>query len=190
MDQLLSEIRACTFCENLPFGHRPIIQASANSKILIVGQAPGRKVHESGIPWNDASGKNLRKWLCVTEKQFYNPDLFALVPMGFCFPGTGMSGDLPPRPECAPKWHNKVLNAIPSIQLTLLFGQYAQRHYLGSSLKATLTETVKNYKEYLPDFLPLPHPSPRNGIWLKKNEWFEKDVLPTLRKITAEVIST
>ena len=188
MDELLNEIRSCTFCENLPFGYRPIVQASPQSRILIIGQAPGRKVHETRIPWNDASGKNLRNWLGVTDEQFYDPALFALVPMGFCFPGTGKSGDLPPRPECVPKWHDKVLSAMPSIQLTLLFGQYAQQHYLESRVEATLTETVKNYKEYLPEFLPLPHPSPRNGIWLRKNPWFEEVVLPTLRKIISDTI--
>jgi uracil-DNA glycosylase len=188
MQRLLSDIRSCTFCKNLPHGYRPIIQASPQSIILIIGQAPGRKVHETGIPWDDPSGRNLRKWLGVTDEQFYNPDLFALMPMGFCYPGSGKSGDLPPRPECAPLWHQKVLDELPSIQLTLLFGQYAQQHYLGNRLKENLTETVKNFKEYLPDYLPLPHPSPRNGIWLKKNEWFQLEVLPELKRIVKKAV--
>ena len=159
MKNLLSEIRSCTICP-LEYGHRPIIQASSKSKILLIGQAPGRKVHETGVPWDDPSGRNLRKWLQVTEEQFYDPDLFALVPMGFCYPGhsTGAKpSDLPPRPECAPKWHGPLLKEMPQIELTLLFGQYAQQHYLGNRIKTSLTETVRNYREYLTDSkLPLP----------------------------------
>lgn len=148
---------------------------------MIVGQAPGSKVHESGIPWNDKSGDNLRSWLGVSKETFYDPDLFALVPMGFCFPGTGKSGDLPPRPECAPQWHRKLWKEMKDIKFTLLFGQYAHAYYLGNGAKPTLTETVKNYKSYLPEFFPLPHPSPRNNIWMKKNEWFGAEVLPELK---------
>ena len=180
MEALLKSIRSCTVCQDLPLGPRPIVQVSSESKILLIGQAPGKKVHETGIAWDDPSGRNLRKWMNVTNEQFYDPKNFALVPMGFCYPGTGKSGDLPPRKECAPLWHQQLLDKLPNIQLTLLFGQYAQKHYLGSSIKKTLTETVKNFEEYLPRFLPLPHPSPRNAIWQKKNPWFGEQILPML----------
>ena len=187
MKDLLSKIRSCTLC-SLVHGHRPVIQGSENSKIAIIGQAPGRKVHESGIPWNDPSGKNLRKWLNVTDTQFYDPEIFALIPMGFCYPGHGKNGDLPPRSECAPKWHESVMNEIKEIKIILLFGHYAQKYYLGDRLKKSLTLTVKNFKEYLPHFMPLPHPSPRNGIWLKKNLWFEQEVLSVLRQVVKDVL--
>lgn len=189
MQKLLQEISNCRVCESfLLTGCRPVIQASKKSKIAIVGQAPGRKVHESGIPWDDKSGDNLRKWLGVSKEIFYNPDIFALIPMGFCYPGTGKSGDLPPRPECAPLWHQKLWDFMREVKLTLLFGQYAQKHYLGNRIEKTLTATVKNYEVYLPEFLPLPHPSPRNNIWMKKNEWFGEEVIPELRKAVAAVL--
>jgi len=187
MESLLSEIRDCTICP-LEHGHRPVIQASRQSKILIIGQAPGRKVHETGIPWNDPSGKNLRKWLEVTDEQFYDPDLFGLVPMGFCYPGHGKSGDLAPRSECAPKWHESLLSQMPEVKLILLFGKYAQERYLGNRMKDTLTETVRNFKEYLPEYIALPHPSPRNGIWLRKNPWFEEEVIPTLQRSVSKAL--
>jgi uracil-DNA glycosylase len=188
MNELLTQIRACTVCKKmLPNKPRPIVQASAHAKIIIIGQAPGQKVQNSGIPWDDASGNELRRWLGVTKEQFYNDKLFALVPMGFCYPGKGTSGDLPPRPECAPLWHEQLLKQMKKVQLTILIGQYAQNHYLGDALKPTLTETVKNYKEYLPDYLPLVHPSPRNRIWQKKNEWFEKEVVPELQKLVKKI---
>lgn len=180
IEALLEEIRACTVCADLPMGPGPVVQASSQSKIVLIGQAPGRKVHVSGVPWDDASGRNLRKWLGVTDEEFYDPKMFALVPMGFCYPGTGKSGDLPPRPECAPLWHDKLISEMPNIQLTLLFGQYAQLRYLGNRLKGSLTETVRNCMEYLPKYLPLPHPSPRNALWQKKNPWFVSEVLPEL----------
>lgn len=183
MNILLSEIRKCNICKDfLPNAPKPIIQASKNSKVLIIGQAPGQKVQDSGIPWDDASGNNLRTWLGVDKETFYNEEIFALIPMGFCFPGTGKSGDLPPRPECAPFWHQQILQSIPEVELILLVGQYAQTYYLKNSSKKTLTETVKNYLEYLPGFLPLPHPSPRNNIWQKKNIWFGKEVIPFLKE--------
>jgi uracil-DNA glycosylase len=182
MENLLKEIRACEVCKNfLPNAPKPIIQASSEAKILIIGQAPGQKVQNSGVPWDDQSGNELRRWLGVSKEQFYNQNLFALMPMGFCFPGVGKSGDLPPRPECAALWHHQVLAKMPNIQLTILIGQYAQKHYLGEKLKPTLTETVKSYQEYLPKFLPLVHPSPRNKIWQKKNAWFEVNILPILQ---------
>ncbi len=167
---------------HLEHGVNPVVSASPNSKVIIIGQAPGSVVHKTGIPWNDKSGDRLRTWLGVSKSDFYNKDLFALVPMGFCYPGRGKSGDLAPRPECAPKWHDLVLNQIKNLELIILVGNYAQRYYLESKIKQTLTETVKNYLEYLPKYFPLPHPSPRNNIWLKKNPWFEATAIPELRK--------
>lgn len=182
MEALLKEIRACTLCEKyLPLGPRPVLSAHANSKILIVGQAPGTKVHASGLPWDDVSGKNLRAWMDVDKDLFYNPEIFGIVPMGFCYPGRGKGGDLPPRPECAPKWHPDLMREMPKIQLVLLIGQYAQRYYLGKEKKKNLTETVRNYQDYLPRFFPLVHPSPRNRIWQMKNPWFEEEVVPALQ---------
>ena len=182
LDTLISEIRACHLCEaNLPLGPRPILRASSTARILIVGQAPGRRVHETGIPWNDVSGDRLRLWLQMTREQFYDPRHVAIVPTGMCFPGSGPRGDAPPRPECAPLWHPKLLALMPKIQLTLLIGQYAQAYYLGKRRKKTLRETVMAYREYQPEFLPLPHPSPRNQLWLKQNPWFEAAVLPLLK---------
>lgn len=181
MIPLLKQIRACRICEaHLPLGPKPIIQASARAKINIIGQAPGVKAHETGTPWNDPSGVRLRQWLGVSDEQFYNPELFAIMPMGFCYPGRGKSGDLPPRPECAPAWHNKLLAEMPNIQLTLLIGQYAQNYYLQDNYK-TLTERVMHWREFPDTVLPLPHPSPRNQIWLKKNLWFNEEVVPVLQ---------
>ena len=189
MDKLLQEIRKCVVCEKfLPFAPRPIVQASTKSRIVIIGQAPGQKVNESGIPWDDLSGNELRRWLGVTKEQFYNEQLFALIPMGFCYPGKGNSGDLPPRPECAPLWHDRLLNHLKEIKLILLIGQYSQKYYLGDKFRPTLTENVKNYKEFLPDFLPLVHPSPRNKIWQKKNPWFEEEVVSELQTIIREIV--
>lgn len=182
MEKLLAEIRKCSVCKNhLPNKPRPIIQASIESKIVIIGQAPGQKVQDSGIPWDDKSGDELRRWLNVSKEQFYDSSLFALVPMGFCYPGKGTSGDLPPRPECALLWHKKIMKSLKQIELTILIGQYSQAYYLGDRAKANLTKTVRAYKTFLPQFLPLPHPSPRNRIWQKKNDWFEKMVVPMLR---------
>ncbi|MEQ7799922.1 uracil-DNA glycosylase family protein [Pedobacter sp. ASV1-7] len=182
MDNLIANIRQCKVCEPyLELGANPIISASKKSKIVIIGQAPGRIVHQTGIPWNDKSGDSLRNWLGVDKAMFYNEDIFALVPMGFCFPGKGKSGDLPPRKECAPLWHNKLLDFMQEVKLILLIGQYAQHYYLQDRCKTTLTETVKSYREYLPQYLPLPHPSPRNNIWMSKNKWFQTDVLTILK---------
>jgi len=186
---LIEEIRRCRVCEELlPHNPNPVLSFSENSKILIVGQAPGRKVHETGVPWDDKSGELLRLWLGVSEKVFYDTNQIALVPMGFCYPGKGKSGDLPPRPECAHTWHEKVIDELKSVKLTILIGQYAQSQYLKEKTKRTLTDTVRSYKEYLPELIPTPHPSPRNRIWLKKNSWFEDELLPVLRRRVAEVL--
>jgi uracil-DNA glycosylase len=189
LDKLLKKITNCKECAPyLEFGVRPIISASPKSKIIIIGQAPGRIVHNTGIPWNDKSGDNLRSWLGVDKETFYNPDIFALMPMGFCYPGKGKSGDLPPRLECAPLWHNLLLAFMKDAQLTLLVGQYAQNYYLKDKAKDTLTETVKNFKTYLPKYLPLPHPSPRNNIWQAKNKWFGVKLLPLLKEEVKQII--
>ena len=187
---LLREVRRCEICaEHLPEAPRPIVSADASARILIIGQAPGSRVHRSGVPWDDPSGERLRDWLGVTPEQFYDTKLFALMPMGFCYPGKGRSGDLPPRPECAETWHEKLLRHMPDVELTVLLSQYALERYLGNRRKATLTETVRAWKEYRPDHVPLPHPSPRNNIWLKKNAWFARQVLPFLRRRVNEIVS-
>lgn len=189
MNTLLDEIRSCTICEEyLPAGPRPIVAGNSKSKILIIGQAPGRRVHESGVPWDDPSGDQLRKWLNMDKDTFYNQDLVALMPMGFCYPGSGKSGDLPPRPECAQHWHQKMIDGLANVKLNLLVGQYAQKYYLGKRFKTNLTETVKSFKEFESEYLPLPHPSPRNRIWMKRNEWFEEEVIPYLKNKLSEVL--
>ena len=191
MKNLLAEIRGCTVCEKfLPNAPRPIIQASAKSKILIIGQAPGQKVQNSGIPWDDKSGDELRRWLHVSKEQFYDPTLFALMPMGFCYPGKGSSGDLPPRPECAPLWHGKIVSQIKNVKLIILIGQYAQKFYLGKDFNPSITENIKNFNKFLPTHLPLVHPSPRNRIWQKKNPWFENEVLPVLQDNVNNIIKS
>jgi uracil-DNA glycosylase len=182
MEILLDKIRQCRFCENmLPLGPRPVVQLSAFSKVVIIGQAPGRRVHETGVPWNDASGKTLRKWLNVDDQTFYDPASFTIMPMGFCYPGKASSGDLPPRPECAPLWHRQILANFQTTPLILLIGQYAQHYYLKRSYKGSLTETVRHYDQYLPQYFPLPHPSPRNQNWVKINPWFAEEVIPRLQ---------
>ena len=183
MDVLLNDIAQCKICKkHLPLGPRPIVTAQIDSKIVIIGQAPGTKVHASGIPWDDASGKQLRKWLNVTNEIFYDEAIFAIMPMGFCYPGKGKSGDLPPRPECAPQWHQVLLKKMPNVELIILIGMYAQKYYLKDQAKKTLTQTVEHFKDFLPNYFVLPHPSPRNRFWLTKNPWFEKDVIPELQK--------
>ena len=178
---LLTEVRACTLCKShLPHGVRPVLQMHSRARVLIAGQAPGRKVHASGIPFDDASGDRLREWMGVTREVFYDPEQIAILPMGFCYPGTGKSGDLPPRPECAPTWRDRLLRHLPRLEITLLVGQYAQEYHLGKEY-SSLTEIVKNWESYGAGLIPLPHPSPRNNIWLKRNPWFEKKLLPVLR---------
>jgi uracil-DNA glycosylase family 4 len=187
--QLLSEIRKCELCKaHLPNKPNPILAFSPKSKIVIVGQAPGRVVDTTNIPWNDESGKSLRKWLGVSNEEFYNSDNFALLPMGFCYPGTGKSGDLPPRKECAETWHKNVFEELKEIKLILLIGNYAQKHYLKDKAKRSLTQNVMAYEQHLPLYLPLPHPSPRNRFWLKKNPWFENEVLPRLKQHVLEAL--
>jgi uracil-DNA glycosylase len=190
MKNLISKITTCTICKSfLPNLPRPIVSVSKDSKILIIGQAPGQKVHNTGIPWDDLSGNELRRWLGVDKEQFYDTKIFALMPMGFCYPGKSATGDLPPRPECAPLWHHQLLANMKHVKLTLLIGQYAQKFYLENKLKPTLTENVKCYKDFLPKYLPLVHPSPRNKIWQKKNPWFELEIVPQLRNVVSKIIS-
>ena len=187
--QLLESVRECRLCEkSLPLGPRPVLQIDPRARILIAGQAPGRRVHESGIPFDDASGDRLRDWLGVSSEVFYDPTRFAILPMGFCFPGTGKSGDLPPRPECAEAWRQTLLDSLEQLKLTLLIGQYAQRWHL-SNTKKNLTETVRAWQDYGPGIIPLPHPSPRNNIWLKKNPWFAESLLPALKIRTQEALN-
>ncbi len=183
LSEVLQQARACQVCkEHLPLGPRPVVRAQETARIMIVGQAPGTKVHESGIPWNDASGNRLREWLNLDPEVFYDDSRIAIVPMGFCYPGRNpKGGDNPPRPECAPLWHPPLRASLPKVELILLVGQYAQAFYLGKTKKKTLTETVKNWREYAPEFLPTPHPSWRSTMWLKKNPWFEEEIVPELR---------
>ena len=186
LDALLSEVRACRACEaHLPLGPRPIVRAGIASRILIVGQAPSASVHASGIPWDDASGERLRGWFGIDAATFHDQSLISIIPMGFCYPGRGGGGDNPPRRECAPMWQERLLKQLPNIELTLLIGQYAQRHYLGKRAKLSLTETVKSWRDYAPGIIPLPHPSPRNMAWFKYHPWFENEVLPMLRERVA-----
>lgn len=184
LQALLEEIRRCRICEaDLPLGPRPVLRVRPTARLLIIGQAPGTRVHETGIPWNDRSGDRLRDWLALDRETFYDEDRVAIMPMGFCYPGRdSRGGDSPPRPECAPAWHDQVLAALPGIELTLLVGAYAQKRYLGKRRGKTLGETVRSWQDYLPEFIPTPHPSWRTNHWQTKNPWFEADLLPELRR--------
>lgn len=184
LDALLLEVRGCRICaEHLPLGPRPVLRASETARVLVVGQAPGTRVHETGIPWNDPSGDRLREWMGVSRETFYDDARIAIIPMGYCYPGRDpRGGDLPPRAECAEQWLQKLLACLPNIEMTLLIGQYAQRHYLRHRVKKDLSTTVRAWHEYAPEYLPLPHPSWRNGMWLKRNPWFEAKLLPVLKK--------
>jgi uracil-DNA glycosylase len=182
VDLLLEEVRACTVCAGaLPAGPRPVVQFSGRSRLVIIGQAPGSRVHDSGVPWDDRSGARLREWAGLAECEFYNPAKVALMPMGFCYPGAAKNGDLPPRRECAPLWHDRILSVLKAKRLILLVGSYAQARYLPESRKQPLTETVRRFAQHGPEFFPLPHPSWRSGIWMRRNPWFETEVLPALR---------
>jgi uracil-DNA glycosylase len=189
LQKLLREVRACRACEkHLPHGPNPVLQADVRSKILIISQAPGTKVHATSTVFNDKSGDRLRAWMGVSREEFYDPGNFSVMPMGFCYPGRGKSGDLPPRKECAPLWHGKITEAMPSLRLKILVGSYAQKHYLAGRMKENMTGTVRAWKEYLPEFFPVVHPSPRNQIWLKKHPWFERDVVPALAKAVRKAL--
>lgn len=188
LDRLLAEIRACRLCADLPAGPRPVLRAAHGARILVAGQAPGIRVHETGIPWNDPSGDRLREWMGVDRATFYDPARIAIVPMGFCYPGTGRSGDLPPRPECAAAWHGRLVPMLADVELTVCIGQYALAWHLGARRKATLTDTVRAWRDYAPAYLPLPHPSGRNNGWLKRNPWFGTEVLPHLRARVAALL--
>ncbi|WP_085299762.1 uracil-DNA glycosylase family protein [Cognaticolwellia mytili] len=192
--QLLNDIRQCTLCQEfLPLGINPVLQISPTAKIIIAGQAPGIKVHQSGVPFDDKSGERLRQWLDIDKATFYDKNIFAILPMAFCYPGKGKSGDLPPRSECAEKWRVRLLQQLPDIELIITIGTYAQNWHLPDKKEKTLTETVKNwqyfYNETTPTIIPIPHPSPRNNIWLKKNTWFEQDVVPTLQAHVHKIIN-
>ena len=188
-ESLCREIRRCKICEpSLPLGANPVFRASPSATILVAGQAPGIRVHKTSIPFNDPSGDRLRQWMGIDKEIFYDESKIAIVPMGFCYPGTGDRGDLPPRPECAKAWHPTLLDALPQIQLTLAIGIYAQQFHLGKSRKKNLTDTVKEWESFAPNVIPLPHPSPRNNIWLKRNPWFEREVIPYLRTRVAGLI--
>jgi len=185
---LMTEVRTCKICEaQLPLGARPVLQLHPAARILIAGQAPGRKVHESGVPFDDASGNRLREWLNISREVFYDPEQIAILPMGFCFPGSGKSGDLPPRPECEPAWRKQLLDQLHSLELVLVLGKYAQLYHFDDA-GLSLTELVKSWRSYWPKVVPLPHPSPRNNPWLRRNPWFEVDLLPVLQKRVSDIL--
>lgn len=190
LDGLLERVRACDICrDHLPLGPRPVVRAQSSARILIIGQAPGTKVHETGIPWNDPSGDRLRDWLALDTDTFYDDSKIAIVPAGFCYPGRHeKGGDLPPRPECIPAWHEPILSHLKNIRLTLLVGSYAQAAYLGSTKKPTLTETVAHWRDYMPNYLPTPHPSWRTKHWATKNPWFEAELVPEIRELVADIL--
>ncbi|GAB2188742.1 uracil-DNA glycosylase family protein [Sessilibacter sp. MAH1] len=191
--EIFKQVRNCKECEShLPLGCNPVVRGAESAKIVIIGQAPGTKVHASGVPWDDASGDRLRFWLGLDKSDFYDESKIALIPMGFCYPGRGKSGDLPPRKECAPLWHERIFSALPNLQLKILVGSYAQKYYLKNhshySKNATLTQTVQNWRQFQPNYFPLVHPSPRNQLWLQKNPWFEQELLEPLRAQVLDVL--
>lgn len=190
LEPLRAEVAACRLCAaDLPLGPRPIVQIGANARVLIASQAPGRRAHMTGMPFDDRSGDVLRAWLGLDRATFYDPERIAILPTGFCYPGRGPGGDLPPRPDCAPRWHARLLAAMPEIRLTLVIGRHALAHHLGARARSTLTGTVHAFAEYLPEIFPLPHPSPRNGPWLRANPWFARHVLPALRAEVARALA-
>ncbi|MCG2634766.1 MAG: uracil-DNA glycosylase family protein [Gammaproteobacteria bacterium] len=191
LSDLITQVRQCRQCADLlPHEPRPVLQAESSARILIAGQAPGTRVHQTGIPWNDPSGERLRRWMAVPPDIFYDPRRIAIIPAGFCYPGKGPSGDLPPRPECAELWLQPLLANLPEIQLTLLIGQYAHKLHLGSRRGNSVAETVRNGATYAPNYLPLPHPSPRNRLWLRRNPWFDREVVPQLQQRCALVLGS
>lgn len=191
MNKLLDEISNCKFCEKyLSHGARPVITANKKSKIVIIGQAPGIAVHNSGIPWDDKSGDNLRSWMDIDKDVFYNTNLISIIPMGFCYPGKGKTGDLPPRKECAPLWHDSLMKKMDNVQLVILVGKYAQDYYLKKGAKKNLTENVRQFEEFLPEYFVLPHPSPRNNIWQAKNDWFKKYVILELKNVVRGILQS
>ena len=193
LDDLLAQVRACRACEaHLPLGPRPVVQAGAAARILIVGQAPGARVHASGIPWDDRSGDRLRDWMGIDAEQFYDPAQVAIVPMGFCYPGraTGRGGDRPPQPECAPLWQDRLIAQLRKIELTLLVGAYAQAHHLRHAGHVSVTRTLNDWRAHAPRVIPLPHPSPRNIAWFKANPWFDDELLPVLRQGVRQLIGS
>jgi uracil-DNA glycosylase len=189
LHQLMEKVRRCTICTGLPLGPKPVLQAASTARILIAGQAPGRRAHERGKPFDDPSGNRLREWLGVSRDTFYDPARFAIIPMGFCFPGTGSGGDLPPRPECPEAWRKALLERLPDLSLTLVIGQYAHEWHLGKKRSSKLSETVSDWRSFWPELLPMPHPSPRNNRWLKTNPFFEAEVVPALRERVAQLIN-
>lgn len=190
LDALLAAVRACRACAaSLPLGPRPVVQADVAARILVVGQAPGLRVHQTGLPWDDPSGERLREWMGVSKEVFYDASRIAIIPMGYCYPGRGNGGDLPPRRECAQLWLDQLLAKLPLIELTLLVGQHAQRHFLGCRRQRSLAETLSAWAEYSPDFIPLPHPSPRNTPWLQRNPDFGQQLLPELRRRVATLLA-
>jgi len=187
---ILKEVRACTTCApDLPLGPRPLIAGRSSARLLVIGQAPGRIAHETGKPWNDKSGERLRQWMGISADDFYDDSLTAIMPMGFCFPGTGKSGDMPPRPECAPQWHDRVIRALKNVELTVCAGMYAMKRYAPRRY-ASMTEAAADYENHLPNLILLPHPSGRNNIWLRKNPWFELKAIPALRQRVREVLGS
>ncbi|WP_020408235.1 uracil-DNA glycosylase family protein [Hahella ganghwensis] len=186
LDRLLSEISKCRICEE-HLEPNPVLRLSSTARLLVIGQAPGTRVHATGIPWNDPSGVRLRKWLGITDDVFYDTARVAIMPMGYCYPGKGKSGDLPPRPECREAWHDRALKLMPEVKTTLLIGQYAQRAYLPDAGKL-LSDNVRNWQQWFPTYIPLPHPSPRNTLWLKQRPWFEEEVIPTVREFIRQTL--
>lgn len=188
LQRLLAEVRHCTLCSGKIPAPRPVLRAAASARILVIGQAPGSRVHQSGVPWDDPSGDRLRSWMGITHAQFYDESQIAIIPTGFCYPGRGRSGDLPPRPECAQTWHSALLAELPHVCCTLLIGQYAQNHYTRDNYR-NLTERVRNWAELAPQRFVLPHPSPRNQLWLRRNPWFEHHTVPALRDHIASLLA-
>jgi uracil-DNA glycosylase len=190
LDQLVARARACTLCaDHLPLGPRPLLQAGTGARILIAGQAPGRRAHASGIPFDDASGDRLRGWLGLERAQFYDASRIAIIPMGLCYPGTGAHGDLPPRPECAPAWRAPLLERLPHTELTLVLGRHALAWHLPQHARATLSELLQAWRAQPTPVIPLPHPSPRNQAWMKRHPWFAEQVLPLLRQRVAQALA-